>query len=67
MGVSSMRFVVRGKALDGKKAEVSVIDVTTALHAVAKLERDGVTNVRLVETESGREFDLQSILNVRRN
>jgi len=37
------------------------LSVSAAFDAVAKLERRGVTNIRMVEVRSGREVDLKKL------
>jgi hypothetical protein len=54
-------YLVRGKGPDGKQVDEVCIDLSAAFDAVAKLERRGVTDIRMVEVKSGREIDLNKL------
>jgi hypothetical protein len=55
-------YLVRGKGPDGKQVDEVRLDLSTAFDAVAKLERRGVMDIRMVEVASGREIDLNKFL-----
>ena len=61
-----MLYLVRGWSPDGKQVDMPALSVSAAFDAVAKLERRGVTNIRMVEVRSGREVDLKKLLKDRR-
>ena len=59
-------YLVRGTSRDGKQVDEVRMDPSAAFDAVTKLERRGVTDIRMVEVASGREIDLNKFLKNRK-